>query len=454
MNNFKIGIIGGGACGIGVGKALQQAGLDFEIIEASARLGGNWQPDGPASKMYQSAHLISSKKNTQFSDYPMPKDYSSYPSNRLFFDYLQNLANDFGLQEKTRLNTSVTEMSREGEMWHLKFNDNTSKKYDFVIVCNGLLRKPLTPEYPGTYTGESIHAINYKSHELFRNKRVLVVGGGNSGCDIAVDAAHSGKSISHSTRRGYYYMPKFIDGQPTQEWLMDQAPNFSDPKEYWKHVRSVFKLAGFDGEDFGLPAPDHDISECHPIMNSQILYYIGHGDITAKPDIERFENKTVHYTDGSSEEIDLIVWATGYAVDMPFLSTEIFDWRKKISSLFLRIVPMEFDNLLFIGYLNTPSGIGNLVNLLGKFITAYIKARMQNNTAWKTFQEMKHGNLAIDLGQERFMKTDRHKFEVDLWKYIKTINFITSKLNAVSNIEQTMKKTVSYETEREVSHAL
>lgn len=431
MTDKVIGIIGGGVCGLGIGKALRQAGLKFEIIESSSRLGGNWQPDGKSSKMYASAHLISSKNNTQFTDYQMPKDYPAYPGHNLFFQYLQNLASDFNLNENTRFNTTVADVQQDGKGWRVIFQDGSETFYDFLIIANGLLRKPLLPDCSQDFTGESIHSADYTSPEILRGKRVMVVGAGNSGCDIAVDAAHNADVVYHSTRRGYHYMPKFIDGMATQEWLMGQAPHFSDSDAYWDHVQTTFKMAGFDGVDYGLPAPDHKISECHPIMNSQILYHIGHGDIAPKPDIDHISGKTIYFKDGSVEEVDLIIWASGYGVDLPFLSTEIYDWKKKLSSLFLRMVPEDFDNLLFVGYLNTPSGIGNLVNILGRFIVAYLSAREQQTPAWHTFQKVKNQSELLDLGQDRFMATDRHDFEVDLWKYIKSINFMTGKLSAV-----------------------
>jgi len=435
MNN-TIGIIGGGICGLGIGKALRQAGMNFEILEASSRLGGNWQPDGVASKMYDSVHLISSKNNTQFTDYKMPADYPPYPRHPLFFRYLQTLAEDFKIYDNARLNTTVTNMQRSPDGWTLTFQDGSRASYAFVIIANGLLRKPIYPHYASQYAGESLHSAQYRSAEIFKDKRVLVVGAGNSGCDIAVDAAHVAAEVFHSTRRGYHYMPKFINGMPTQEWLMAQAPHFADPDAYWEHVQSTFKMAGFDGVDYGLPIPDHKISECHPIMNSQILYHIGHGDITPKPDIERCEGRTVYFKDGTQEEIDLVVWASGFSVDMPFLPAEVYDWRTKLSSLFLRMVPAEHDDLLFVGYLNTPSGIGNIVNTLSRFVVAYLKAREQQTPAWETFQKIKMQSHLLDLGQGRFMHTERHNYEVDLWKYIKAINFMTSKLNATQAAEK------------------
>lgn len=428
MQQPTIAIIGAGASGLGVAKALGEVGLAFEIIEATARFGGNWQPDGPASKMYEAVHLISSKRNTQFADFPMPEHYPDYPRHTQVFDYLTQLAEHCQLQQHTRFNTRVTHMDKTADGWLLSFDDGRQARYEAVVVCNGLLGTPKVPQYPGTFSGQALHASAYRSSAQFRGKRVLVVGGGNSGCDIAVDAAQTASLALHSTRRGYHYMPKFIDGQPTQEWLMDQAPKFADEDEYWAHVERSFKFAGYDGRDYGLPAPDHGIRECHPILNSQILYYIGHGDVQAKPDISHFDGQQVHFCDASVATIDLIVWATGYVIDLPFLPLQTFDWQRDFDSLFLRMLPAEHDDLVFVGYLNTPSGIGNLANMTGRFVAAYLQARALRSPAWHTVQQIKRQPQLLDLGQQRFMQTQRHAHEVDLWKFIRAVNFLTARL--------------------------
>lgn len=429
MSNAKIAVLGGGASGIGVAKALSEAGQNFEIFEATNRLGGNWQPDGPASKMYDSVHLISSKRNTQFADFPMPREYPDYPHHSRVFAYLQQLAQRYSLPQRTRFETTVTAMQPIESGWRLTTSDGATDDFSYVVVCNGLLRRPTTPRYPGVFAGTSVHAANYKSADIFKGKRALVVGGGNSGCDIAVDAGQNATTAFHSTRRGYHYMPKFIAGRPTQEWLMDEAPKFADPAAYWQHVSSSFKFAGFDGTDYGLPAPDHSIEACHPIMNSQILYHIGHGDIVSKPDIAALNGDTVTFADGSQEQIDIIVWATGYNIDLPFLDKQVFDWHRELPGLFLRMVPKQFEDLLFVGYLNTPSGIGNLANIMGRFVSAYIGARERGSSAFTTVSQLKLRPEALDLGRDRFMQTERHDHEVDLWKFIKAVNFVTGKLD-------------------------
>lgn len=425
---MRIGIIGAGASGIGVAKALRKEGLDFNIIEATQEIGGNWQPSGPASKMYKSAHLISSKKNTQFSDYPMPQDYPHYPHNSLMFKYLNTVADASDVRRSVRFETEVLSARPEQGGWRLSLSDKSSIFYDALVVCAGLLRKPIVPVYPGRFDGETLHAAQYRSSARLDGKRVLIVGGGNSGCDIAVDAAHVAAKTFHSTRRGYHYMPKFIAGKPTQEWLMDIAPQFSDSREYWTHVSGVFRTAGFDGTDYGLPQPDHSIEAAHPILNSQILYHIGHGSVTPVPDVARLDGRYVEFMNGRREEIDTIIWATGYDTDLPFLASDTFDAKADLSSAFLKVLSRRHDNLIYVGYLNTPSGIGNLGNVIGRFIASYLVARNENNGGWNRLKRLIDQEAKIDIGQNRFMNTPRHSYEVDLWKFIKAMNFLSSEL--------------------------
>jgi len=432
----RVCIIGAGASGITVGKTLARAGIEFDILDSSADFGGNWQPSGPASKVYESTHLISSKTNTQFSDVPMAADYPPYPRHTLFWRYLKDVAAHYDLGRHARFGVAVEHMEAApgacdgADGWQLRLSDGSTPLYRDVIVCNGLLRVPRRIAYPGEFTGESLHSGDYKTATMFRGKRVLVIGGGNSGCDIAVDAAQNADAAVHSTRRGYFYLPKFLNGQPTQEWLMNEASRFDTPEAYWTHVKSVIRLAGYDGTDFGLPAPDHDIDQAHPIMNSQLLYYLGHGDVKPKPDVARFDGRRVHFTDGSSDEFDIVVHATGFNVSLPFLDKSVVDWTRGLSGIFLHMVPPKHDNLLFFGYLNAPSGYGNVANTTARFVDAYFKARERQSRGWDVLQQLKLRWNELDLGQDRYMRTERHTHEFDLWKYLSTVNFLATKLAA------------------------
>src|SRR5690606_8828058 len=160
--------------------------------------------------MYESAHLISSKTTTEFSEFPMPHGTPDYPGHRALRKYFTAFAEKFDLLKHFRFNTEVTAIERVGDGWKVSWRASAahggneghtgaggagSAIYDGVILANGTLAQPSIPTFSGSFDGEILHSSQYKSAEVFRGKRVLIIGAGNSGCDIAVDAVHHAASI-------------------------------------------------------------------------------------------------------------------------------------------------------------------------------------------------------------------------------------------------------------------
>jgi hypothetical protein len=417
---IKLCIIGGGPLGIGLGRELSEGGIDYDLYETESDLGGVWNGEAACGRVYPSLHLISPKFNTQVPDYPMPDHYPVYPNHKMMLDYMRSYARDFGVYQHAIFNTAVTRLEVDGDGWQVELSNGERKYYSFVAVCNGAQRVPHYPQppYPGSFSGTVLHAMDYKSPDLIRDQRVLVVGAGNSGCDIAVDSSHHARMTYHSTRRGYHYYPKFIGGKPTPQWMLQLGNKFETKEQTMAYIQQVFKLAGFDGVDYGLKKPDHPLDGAHPIMNSQILYHIGHGDVIPKDDIARFEGKTVYFADGSSAEIDVIVYATGYDRNFPFIDPALLEWKSGIPDLFIHIAPRNLDNIFFFGFVNAAAGLGDGLRLQGQFVRSYIKAFVDKSRGYFQFLDAKrHDNP--DLGQDYFLDSHRHLWEVDFWKFIK-----------------------------------
>ncbi len=416
---FKVAVIGGGPTGIGVGRELIDGGVDFDLYEAESDFGGVWNSESPCGRTYDSLHLISPKFNTQVPDFPMPDDYPVYPNHRLMLRYIRSYASHFGLYGRARFGAPVSRLTPEGDGWRLVSGAGHDELYSLVVVCTGLHREPRYPDpaYPGTFTGEVLHARDYKGLDQVRGKRVLVVGGGNSGCDFAVDTVHSAAAVYHSTRRGYYYQPKFIAGKPTPQWMMELGAKFKTKQETQAYIAQVFRLAGYDGTDYGLPRPDYPLDGAHPVMNSLILYHIGHGDIVPKGDIDSFAGKKVAFKDGSTADIDLILYATGYRRDFPFLDSTLLEWKSGIPDLFLHSTPRNHDNLLFMGFINSAAGLGDGLKTQGLFVLNYARALAGRTPGLKAFLAAKMVDQP-DLGQDQFVKSHRHLWEADLWKLL------------------------------------
>lgn len=429
---FKLCIIGGGPLGIGLARELGEGGIDYDLYEAEADLGGVWNGAGKCGRVYSSLHLISPKFNTQVPDYPMPDHYPAYPNHAMMLAYLRAYARAFGVYEKAILNTAVTWIEPAGDGWDVELSTGAVKHYAMVAVCNGAQRVPRFPDpaYPGAFSGETLHSMDYKTPDQIRDKRVLVVGGGNSGCDIAVDASHHARAVYHSTRRGYHYYPKFIGGKPTPQWMLQLGNKFDSREKTMAYIQQVFKLAGFDGTDYGLPAPDHPIDGAHPIMNSQILYHIGHGDILPKGDVARLEGPTVHFVDGSSADVDTIVYATGYDRDFPFLDPALLQWKSGIPDLFIHIAPRNLPNIFFFGFVNAAAGLGDGLRLQGQFVRSYVRAYADKTRGYHRFIQAKQEDDP-QLGQDHFIGSHRHLWEVDFWKFVKCARLYREMLDEI-----------------------
>ncbi|MBS1159650.1 MAG: czcO [Proteobacteria bacterium] len=416
---IKIAIIGGGPTGIGIARELIEGGIDFDLYEAADDFGGVWHGEAACGKTYPSLHLISPKFNTQVPDFPMPEEFPVYPNHSQMLDYIRAFARRFGVYEHARFNARIERLEPADNGWRLHWGAGESAFYALVVICNGLQNKPRYPEipFPGQFSGEILHAGAYKSPDQLRGKRVLVIGGGNTGCDLAVDAVHHASGVWHSTRRGYYYQPKFIAGKPTPQWMMELGSKFGSKEETLAYIEQVFQLAGFDGTDYGLPQPDYPLDGAHPVMNSQLLYYIGHGDIVAKGDVAAFEGKQVRFQDGSTVEVDMVLYATGYERDLSFLDRQLLEWKGEIPDLFLHSVPRNHDNLLFMGFINTAAGLGDGLKNQGSFVRAYARALAGRTPGLQAFLRAKQSDKP-DIGQEYFVKSYRHQWEADLWKLL------------------------------------
>lgn len=410
---MRVCVIGAGASGLVAAKKLLDVGIEPVVHERNDEPGGNWLYGSPGSSVYRSTHLISSKRLTEFRDFPMPAEWPPYISHAQALEYLRRYADHFGLLAHIRFGVEVTRCEREEDgRWRVETSAITSAdtdRFDALVVANGHHRVPLLPRFQGHFDGEILHSHDYKVPEPFQGRRVVVVGAGNSGCDIAVELAGVAAKVFHSTRRGYWYFPKFLFGVPSDQFG-DRLRRMGVPSRAFQFLaKTSAQMVLGPPQRFGLPKPDHAMFETHPIVNSQLYYAIGHGKITPKPDIAHLDGRKVAFADGSEEEADAIVCATGYQLSFPFLDDRYLNLKDGRPVLYKNLFHPHIDNLFFLGFIQPNSGgwfLGELQAELMARALRYPSPRLR---------------AAIEDRQDtqyfKYLPSLRHHLEVDYLRY-------------------------------------
>nr|NIL96181.1 NAD(P)-binding domain-containing protein [Planctomycetales bacterium]NIP67805.1 NAD(P)-binding domain-containing protein [Planctomycetales bacterium] len=421
-----------GSSGLAVAKNLQAAGIPFQVLERNDDVGGIWYYGTPTSSVYDSARLISSKTLTQYPDYPMPASYPPYPGRVQAWQYLRNYAQHFQLYPHIRFHTIVQEARPvDGDAaWEITFADGQRCRYRGLVIANGHNWDPNRPgpAIPGQFDGQLLHSAQYKTPDVLRDRRVLVVGGGNSGCDIAVEAAQAAAVTFHSTRRGYHYLPKFLLGRP-----IDQC---GEALLRWRFPlwlrRAISRLAvritlGPAGR-VGLPDPDHRLFETHPIINSQLYYYLAHGQILPKPDLRQLCGPEVLFADGSRETVDVIVMATGFKISFPFIDQQYLNWDHDHPQLYLHIFHPHRENLFVAGMIQPDSGQWGLVDYQARLIARVIQLQEAGHPAADRFWRRARADQPDLSGGIRYLPSHRHLLEVEHFSYRERLQSLIAEL--------------------------
>tara|TARA_B100001758_G_scaffold243101_1_gene252366 strand:+ start:1540 stop:2805 length:1266 start_codon:yes stop_codon:yes gene_type:complete len=405
--NPKIAIIGAGPSGITALKNLATNGFDVTCFEMSNQIGGNWvyKDQTGHSSVFKTTHIISSKKFSEYIDFPMPDDYPDYPSGAELLAYFNSYVNHFDLDKHIRFNTKVHKAIPIDNKWKIFFEDS-SEDFDYLVVANGHHWSPRIPNFDGNFSGELMHSHQFKNNEYFKDKSVLVVGGGNSACDIAVEVSRVAKKTSISMRRGYHFIPKFIMGMPSDAYY---AKTLWIPQKVRLFLQKLaLRIIQGKYEDYGLQKPDHDILQSHATVNSELLYFIKHGKISPKMNISSFQENTVEFENGIKEDYDIVLFATGYKISFPFFSNNHIDYENNDIDLYNFCFHPNFKNLMFVGLLQPLGCIWPLSDLQSQQIVKYLKKEWSLPTDFAKAVSNQLNNMPYD-----FIDTPRHKLEVD-----------------------------------------
>ena len=419
----KICVIGAGPSGITAIKNLLDQGLDVVAYDRNHEVGGNWifQEDESHSSVFETTHIISSKTLSQYEDFTFDdfgEPVSDYPSHDELRRYFQAYAKKFDLYRVIQFGTLVHHCEYiDDQTWEVTIEQNgetRTERFTDLVVCNGHHWNPRYPEYPGEFTGEFMHSHQFKKAAPFKDQRILVIGGGNSACDVAVETSRVSKQTAISWRRGYYIVPKFIMGKPSD--VFASTLSFIPPKLRWAMSELMIKMITGKPEWYGLPKPEQSLTSTHPTINSELLYKIRHGKVKPYGDIEKFEGKTVYFKDGRSADFDTIIACTGYILSHPFFDKDFIDYSSGPVPLYLKMLHEKYTNLYFVGMFQPLGCIWPGAELQAKIAARAITGKWQRpqNIAALCEREVTHPHF-------KQVNSGRHTITVDYHKFVRAL---------------------------------
>jgi len=424
--NDRVCVIGAGSSGIASCQVLHARGIPFDCFEKGSAVGGNWRymNDNGMSSAYRSLHINTSRDLMEYETFPMPRDYPDYPDHFRIAKYFDDYVDHFGFRKEIRFRTAVVDVAPAASGgWDVTVRredgNETTGHYRAVLVANGHHWDARWPEppFPGEFAGKQMHAHDYKTPDVLEGRRVLVLGIGNSACDIAVESSRIADRTFLAMRRGAYIVPKYLFGKPTDE---TNSPLFTRlPFELQRLAFTLFlRLAQGDVTGYGLPEPDHKLLHAHPTISSDLLPRIGHGDITVKPNIQRLEGDRVCFVDGSAEEIDLVIYCTGYKITFPFFAAGLVSAPDNRIPLYRRVVSPEHPGLYFIGLLQPLGAIMPLAEAQSEWIADVLDGTCDLPSGAEMREVIRREDERM---ARRYVASKRHTIQVDFYPYLRTI---------------------------------
>ncbi|UVK37881.1 NAD(P)-binding domain-containing protein [Mesorhizobium sp. AR10] len=366
----RVCVVGAGVSGLVAIRELVAEGHEVQAYEKTDDVIGNWRD------VYESVQLLTSKRATAFKGYPMPDATPHFPTGQQYRDYIRWFAKQSGLLRYIRFNTAVVAavpVDGGTHGWDVTLSDGTTQRFDALVAAHGHLWAPKIPKVEGKFDGPMLHTSQYRNPGDMVGETVLVVGSGNSACDMVTDAIASGRQALMSLRHPTWFVPQSFFGTPRAD-LTYQAYFPGSSGDELNHL--MVKMSVGEPSSYGFPQPsDENWTAKPPTFSTLVPYWAQRGRVKAVPQIARFDGRKVVFVDDTSAEVGTVIWATGYKAPVPFLSegslTYIGDFpARKVGGL----LSADFDNFYFSGMCSprggAPHNYGRGAETLAKLVTA------------------------------------------------------------------------------------
>jgi dimethylaniline monooxygenase (N-oxide forming) len=379
----RVAVIGAGSGGICAARHMLAEGFDVTIYESGSHVGGLWvyENDNGQAQAYKHLCIISTRRDTAFDDFDFDADTPRFPSHWDMARYLRQYADHFGVTERIQFNSRVElveprfDPHREAPRWMVRLVDGTSDEYDAVLVATGHLHEPRHVEsFRSRFAGEYRHSRDYRVPDAHVGKRVCVVGTGNSGVDIASDVCTVAERTVLVARSGVRIQPKVVFGVAypalaiglrRHKWIPAKVRN--------KILTGLMYLAHGNQDRLGFERPT---ARQHPTSSETIVAHIEFNRVAVKPDILAIDGTRLTFTDGTSEEFDVLFAATGYKVHLPFLAPEVAKVEGNHIDLYKRMFSVDWPGLCFIGMLNPLTAYSRIFEGQSRLLRDYVAGRI------------------------------------------------------------------------------
>lgn len=410
------GIVGAGAGGLTAAKHLLDAGFDVTIYELGSRVGGMWvyQNDNNRSSAYKTLHINTARDLTAFSDLPFADDVQPFPNHWDMARYLGDYERRFGLTQHIRFKTRVVDVrpapgyTADNSRWVIETDTGDVFEHDRVIIASGHLTKPLhVPMFQEQFKGDYLHSHYYREPVQHSGKRVCIVGVGNSALDIACDLAPTGERTVLVARSRPLIIPKLMFGRPFWEtaklaykpWIPAAVRN-----RFLKFL--VWTVQGDLGR-VGFPPASKKV---HATSNANIVNHLHYRRVVVKNGIDAIDGRMITFNDGSKEEFDTLIAATGYLIDLDFVEPEVVAIKDNSLDLYMRIVPPQWRGLYFLGFFNSDTAANWIMEGQIRWIREFElgRAALPTEGEMRAEIEARRAKVAAD-----FKDTPRHGIEVE-----------------------------------------
>ena len=425
---MSVAILGAGSSGLVAIKESLAHGLKPKCFECDPNIGGLWNinKQNYCSSVYNTTVINTSKEMMCFSDFPMPKEFPTYCPHYKVLEYFHLYCVNFGLKKYISFETRVELVEKSNNFqdtgnWVLTITDLKQNKtyvemFNFVLLCNGHHSDPYIPHFPGhkLFAGESIHSREYFKNDSYVGKNVVVVGVGNSGCDMAVDLSRVCKQVYLVTRKGAWIFPRLHDGALPFDMLLNRVKSIVVPRFIVKMVLRSIIYKHFNLDLYGL-TPDYDVLSSHPTVNDDVIGRISVGAIQVKPNIRSLSESAVEFMDGTSVSADVIAYCTGFSIGFPYLAPGIIDVSDNQVNLYKYVFPPHLKGTLaVVGCVQPLGAIFPISELQVRWAMMVFKKQLTLPSYTSMKQDIAHKLTAM---QSRYNKSRRHTIQVDFSVY-------------------------------------